>query len=120
MELDVKCPDCGGTGAIQGDGWADWHRRHGAALRRADVLVSQGAINPPADMYEYAAAEAGPEPDGPEEVTCGVCDGRQRIPTEEGQRILDFLDRHYGPRLAAIEATLDRAESAAIRREVLA
>ena len=29
------------------------------------------------------------------EVTCGVCNGAQRVPTEEGEALLAFLRRHY-------------------------
>lgn len=29
------------------------------------------------------------------EVTCGVCNRAQRVPTEEGEELLTFLRRHY-------------------------
>lgn len=35
------------------------------------------------------------KPEGGETI-CGVCDGKQRIPTEDGQALLDFLSQFGG------------------------
>lgn len=107
-DLDVECPECSGAGAVQSEEWRAWWGRYHAAY-------NEPTAGPARDEIERANEAAGPEPEGPEEVTCGVCEGRQRVPTEDGDRLLTFLDRRFGPRLAAIESTLDRAEAAAVR-----
>ena len=73
LNLDRKCSECGGSGAIQAAEWADWWERN--------------AHLAPVDRRE-------PEPEGPEEIPCGVCNGRQRVPTEEGEQLLAFIRRH--------------------------
>ena len=72
VELDRKCSECGGSGVVQSAEWADWWERN---IDRAEV-----------DRTE--------QPDGPEEIPCGVCNGRQRVPTEEGEQLLAFVRRH--------------------------
>jgi len=117
-ELDRKCSECGGSGASRDPEWADWSSRYEATRR---LWKDRGYTDETA--REQALAVAGPTPEGPEEIPCGVCDGRQRVPTEDGDRLLEFFHRHlWEPfverieqRLRAIEGTLDRAEDAAIR-----
>ena len=106
FDLDRKCEECNGAGAVQDLGWAEWHERYRAAY--VEAADTPGLAASPAQI---AAEAAGPEPTVPEEARCGVCNGAQRVPTAEGQALLDFVERHlFRDRLAGIEATLDRAE----------
>jgi hypothetical protein len=91
LVLDVKCSECGGAGAIQSPAWADYW----AARDRGEI---------PAE-----------NPDEPEELICGVCYGRQRIPTELGERILEFVRRHGWPLVVPGDPLADEL---AIRRIV--
>jgi len=76
MDLDRKCSECGGSGVVQSAEWQEWWERW-----------ERNAHLAPLDRREE-------EPDGPEEIVCGVCNGRQRVPTEEGEQLLAFVRRH--------------------------
>lgn len=86
--LDLKCSECRGSGAMQAVEWDTYRRRR---LARECELVLAG--HPLYDAQAKAEGET-PEPDGPEEVPCGVCGGHQRVPTEDGERLLEFIRRH--------------------------
>jgi hypothetical protein len=48
-----------------------------------------------AGVHYLRPGEWSEKPEGGE-VTCGVCDGKQRVLTEDGETLLAFLRRHAG------------------------
>lgn len=70
--LDRWCSACvDGSGIVQAPEWREWFRQ-----------------------FSNARSEAPPEPEGPEEIECGECDGAGRVLTEAGAALLAFLRRH--------------------------
>lgn len=79
--LEDGCNKCDAVGTRYSPAWADWYRQ-------VEVLVEAGADR-------EAAMESIPEPEGPEEYDCPECKGAGTVPTDLGQALLRFLQRHH-------------------------
>lgn len=76
--LVQRCPDCAGNGTHTNPEFVDWTEEQGLSEPEITEAVVEG------------------HPDAPDaELTCGVCEGEGRIPTDAGQRILDLV-RDFG------------------------
>lgn len=72
LVLEETCPECKGAGVIQNPMWAKWWSSHHGS--------------PPEGHWLYKQKE---------EVECLNCNGVGYTPTDLGQRVLDFLGRHF-------------------------
>lgn len=70
-ELERKCNACDGVGVVQAPEWAAYFKATGAD---DDQPVPE-------------------EPEGPEEIGCGECDGEGRQLTDAGQSLAAFIRR---------------------------
>lgn len=89
-KLEQVCTECGGTGLTTHPEWnAYWERQteikeeyKGKGLSEEDAFYKAG---------EDVSAE---EPSVPEEMQCGLCDGKGTMLTQEGNKLMDFVRRH--------------------------
>lgn len=76
-ELDVKCDACDGAGAVTAPAWKAYF-----------------------DATEADDGREVPEqPDGPEEIDCGECDGTGRTLTAAGMTLAAFIHRITTPEI---------------------
>lgn len=89
--LESICARCAGAGWLPDPHWQVWleQRRwlHEAAARAA------GDVEADVIRKRLLTHEAGP-PSGPRHHRCPGCSGAGTVPTEEGSRLLEFLQRH--------------------------
>ena len=68
FDFEIVCDECKGRGKVLSEEHAAWYRK-GYPLHQA--------------------------PTGPEDVPCRYCNGTGHTVTELGQKLLDFLNRHF-------------------------
>jgi len=90
-DLEVRCANCNGTGVVLSSDWWDWADWWRLCRRTIDGLTGAARL---------AAIEAferdHPEPDTPEGVACGECDGTGYRLLDDGRRLIEFIRRHWG------------------------
>lgn len=77
---ETPCPDCEGKGEIVNFVWSGWNIIFNAAKAETQSV-------------KLALEKAGPYPEGPEMEPCRRCKGSKFIPTDDGRRLLAFLER---------------------------
>ncbi|HZP56731.1 MAG TPA: hypothetical protein VFC53_04150, partial [Dehalococcoidia bacterium] len=86
------CSTCGGSGVVENPDWQVWGadaRAAGLPHRHSPACMVLG--DPSTCRVEEEFLEQHPEPDGPEEIRCGECDGVGSRPTDAGRALLGFL-----------------------------
>lgn len=84
--LDRQCPGCEGAGRVMARAWRNWMEEY----RRIEF----GTVDPVARLtalIDHMRAQPSPHR---AVRACPQCGGSGLLPTERGQELLDFLERH--------------------------